>query len=148
MPLPPRLTSRACAPAAALILSAVGLGCVKASQNEACRPSDSAHCVVEEVGVIGNRRLSSSDIEEQIATAETSHLLGGALQNVPVLSVLDVASVEYERFDRFVFGQDLKRVERTTGAGASSKRALELGAPCADPTAACAWRSSLMRAGP
>lgn len=107
-----RLSLSARASLIASCLVAAGSGCLKSPQSEVCRPTDLGRCVVEEVVIEGNKQVRDADIEAQIATAESSHLLLGAFQNVPVLSILDAASVEYERFDRFVFAQDLLRVER------------------------------------
>jgi outer membrane protein insertion porin family/translocation and assembly module TamA len=85
---------------------------VKNTVTEACRPSDLGRCVIEDVDVDGNSVVGDAEIEGSIATAQTSHLLGGVFKNVPVLGILDAASVEYERFDRFVLERDLARIER------------------------------------
>lgn len=96
----------------ALTILSVLLGCAKNAQQNVCRPNDLGRCIIEDVDVVDNRHVDDSDIEGRIATTETSHLLGGIFKEVPVLSILDVASVEYERFDRFVLERDLARVER------------------------------------
>jgi outer membrane protein assembly factor BamA len=97
---------------ALLALLAGSFGCVKNAREEACRPSDLGRCTIEDVDVDGNSVVGDADIEGSIATAQTSHLLGGVFRNVPVLGILDAASVEYERFDRFVLERDLARIER------------------------------------
>lgn len=73
---------------------------------------DLGGCAVEEIDIDGNAEVGGDDITSRIATAETSHPLAGVLENVPVLSIIDTLTVEYERFDRFVLERDLARVER------------------------------------
>ncbi|WP_437734699.1 BamA/TamA family outer membrane protein [Sorangium sp. So ce1335] len=60
----------------------------------------------------GERVISGDELAERIATAESSHLLGGAFERVPILSIWDALTVEYERFDRFVLERDMARIER------------------------------------
>lgn len=86
-------------------------GCA-AQQEDPCNPADLNGCVLEEVEVTGAREVDDDDTLQQIATAETSHALGGVLEGVPILGIFDTLSVEYERFDRFVLERDLARVER------------------------------------
>lgn len=87
-------------------------GCAKNTTQEVCRPGDLGRCIIEDVDVVDIEQVDEADIQGKIATTETSHLLFGAFRQVPVLSILDAASVEYERFDRFVLERDLARVER------------------------------------
>lgn len=96
----------------ALTILSVLLGCASNVQRNVCRPNDLGRCIIEDVDVVDNRHVGDSDTEGRIATTETSHLLGGIFKEVPVLSILDAASVDYERFDRFVLERDLARVER------------------------------------
>ncbi|WP_437571219.1 autotransporter assembly complex protein TamA [Sorangium sp. So ce542] len=60
----------------------------------------------------GDEVISGDELADRIATAESSHLLGGALEPVPILSIWDALTVEYERFDRFVLERDMARIER------------------------------------
>lgn len=55
--------------------------------------------------------ISGDELAERIATAESSHLIG-PLEHVPILSIWDALTVEYERFDRFVLERDMARIER------------------------------------
>ncbi|EYF07139.1 autotransporter assembly complex protein TamA [Chondromyces apiculatus] len=95
----------------ALALFFLGIGCRDISRPPCSRP-DLSGCPIDAVYVDGNAKVGGGDIEGAIATAESSRLLGGALENVPILRILDVVSVKYERFDRFVLERDLARVER------------------------------------
>jgi outer membrane protein insertion porin family/translocation and assembly module TamA len=97
----------------ALMALTVGAGCAKnTSTQEVCRPGDLGRCIIEDVDVVDDDQVDEADIQAKIATTQTSHLLFGAFRQVPVLSILDAASVEYERFDRFVLERDLARIER------------------------------------
>jgi outer membrane protein insertion porin family/translocation and assembly module TamA len=88
-------------------------GCAKnTTTQEVCRPGDLGRCIVEDVDFLDTEGIDDADIQGKIATTPTSHLLFGAFRHVPVLSILDAASVEYERFDRFVLERDLARIER------------------------------------
>ncbi|AUX39255.1 surface antigen [Sorangium cellulosum] len=60
----------------------------------------------------GDEVISGDELADRIATAESSRLLGGAFEHVPVLSIWDALTVEYERFDRFVLERDMARIER------------------------------------
>src|SRR5262245_3536556 len=65
-----------------------GLGCVKKPyQVERCEQADPAGCVIADVQIKGNHAVKSSQITEKIATAETSRVLGGAVEHVPILSL-------------------------------------------------------------
>jgi outer membrane protein insertion porin family/translocation and assembly module TamA len=98
---------------AALGLLLMSAGCAKnTTTQEVCRPGDLGRCIVEDVDYIDTEEIDDADIQGKIATTPTSHLLFGAFRHVPVLSILDAASVEYERFDRFVLERDLARIER------------------------------------
>jgi outer membrane protein insertion porin family/translocation and assembly module TamA len=94
---------------ASLVFSA---GCTKNSTREVCRPGDLGRCIIEDVDIPDADEVAAADTQGRIATTQTSHLLFGAFRHVPVLSILDAASVEYERFDRFVLERDLQRIER------------------------------------
>jgi outer membrane protein insertion porin family/translocation and assembly module TamA len=96
----------------ALLSLSAGAGCTKDIIHDVCRPTDLGRCIIEDVDIVGNDEIGAGDIEGKIATRQTSHLLGGAFRHVPVLSLLDAAAVEYERFDRFVLERDLARIER------------------------------------
>lgn len=100
---------RACA---GMLLSQALFGCSHSAIPELCRPGDYGRCIVEEVDIEGTSAVSAGDIKEAIATAETYHLFGGAFRNVPILSILDAAALEYERFDSVVLERDLARIER------------------------------------
>jgi outer membrane protein insertion porin family/translocation and assembly module TamA len=89
-----------------------GAGCAKNTTQEVCRPGDLGRCIIEDVDITDAEQVDDVDIEGKIATTQTSHLLFGAFRQIPVLSILDAASVEYERFDRFVLERDLARIER------------------------------------
>lgn len=95
-----------------LLLALGALGCGRGLARPVCDRPDLGGCAVEELDLEGNASVSSGDIEERIATAETSHLLGGVIKDVPILSVFDALTVDYERFDRFVLERDLARIER------------------------------------
>jgi outer membrane protein insertion porin family/translocation and assembly module TamA len=77
-----------------------------------CERPDLTGCVVEKVTLTGNEALGDSDIRDKIATAQSDHTLGGALENVPILSLWDRLTVDYETLDPFVLQRDLARVER------------------------------------
>lgn len=103
------------AAAAALALSAAACAPPKYYAAQPCDRPDLSGCVVEKVGVTGAKKVPESDIEEKIATAETSHgLFGllGAIENVPILSIADRLTVDYEKLDNFVLERDLARIER------------------------------------
>lgn len=91
---------------------AVSSGCAGTTERDPCDPSDLSGCVIEEVEIQGDPRVDEEEVGERIATAESDHVFGGALEGVPVLGLLDTLSVEYERFDRFVLQRDLARVAR------------------------------------
>lgn len=86
--------------------------CAATREPPACTRPDLSGCAVEEVSFEGTNVIRGDDLAERIATAESSRLLGGALESVPVLSIWDALTVEYERFDRFVLDRDLARIER------------------------------------
>jgi outer membrane protein insertion porin family/translocation and assembly module TamA len=69
-------------------------------------------CVVDELELVGADAVPASDIEARLAMAASSHPLGGALESVPILGIIDRLTTDYERFDRFVLERDLARVER------------------------------------
>lgn len=95
-----------------LALAVATAGCARELQRPPCDRPDLGGCHIEDIDIEGARVVDEDDIQERIATAETSRLLGGALRHVPVLRALDAVSVEYERFDRFVLERDLARIER------------------------------------
>lgn len=94
--------------------SVVLFGCQSSAKPKppSCRPSDLSGCIIEDVEVLGNYTIPAADIKAHIATAESAHALGGALQGIPVIGLSDLLSVEYEYFDRLVLERDLQRVER------------------------------------
>lgn len=98
--------------ALAALACAISLGCSHSTIPELCRPSDYSRCIIEEVNIEGSEAVDDDDIQEAIATTETYHLFGGAFRNVPILSILDAAALEYERFDGVVLERDLSRIER------------------------------------
>jgi outer membrane protein insertion porin family/translocation and assembly module TamA len=77
-----------------------------------CERPDMNGCVIGKVAVVGAKQVKEGDVKEKLATAETSHSLGGALENVPILSIWDRITVDYEKLDPFVLERDLERVER------------------------------------
>ncbi|HVY44863.1 MAG TPA: BamA/TamA family outer membrane protein [Minicystis sp.] len=99
--------------AAALALAAPLVGCVKAPyKSEVCTQPSGNGCVIEDLAVQGDVHVPAGNIKEKIATTETSRVLGGAMENVPILSIWDRLTVEYGRLDPFVLERDLARVER------------------------------------
>jgi len=95
--------------AAALLLG----GCIKSPYHvERCERPDLSGCVVDSVAILNNEAVSDSDVEEKIATVETSHVLGGLVEHVPILSLWDRLTVDYERLDPVVLQRDLARIER------------------------------------
>ncbi|WP_437928218.1 POTRA domain-containing protein [Sorangium sp. So ce291] len=100
--------------AAALVTSAaLGVSaCTAARQPPACTRPDLSGCAIEDVSFEGGEVISGDELADRIATAESSHLLGGAFEHVPILSIWDALTVEYERFDRFVLERDMARIER------------------------------------
>jgi outer membrane protein insertion porin family/translocation and assembly module TamA len=77
-----------------------------------CDRPDLTGCVIADISVAGANKVPQSDIKEKIGTGETSHALGGVLENVPILSIWDRITVDYEKLDPFVLERDLARVER------------------------------------
>ncbi|MGK4007718.1 POTRA domain-containing protein [Sorangium sp. So ce1036] len=95
------------------VLVALGASaCAASRQPPACTRPDLGGCAIEDVSFDGTQVIRGDELAERIATAESSHLLGGALEPVPILSIWDALTVEYERFDRFVLERDLARIER------------------------------------
>lgn len=95
-----------------LALSSVACATFNPYAPHPCDRPDLSGCVVEGVGVVGNRNVPDGDIKEKIATAESSHALAGVFENIPILSLWDRLTVDYERLDPFVLERDLARVER------------------------------------
>lgn len=77
-----------------------------------CDRPDLTGCLVDEVKVVGARRVPPGDIKGKIATAETSRALAGVLEHVPIASLWDRITVDYEELDPFVLERDLQRIER------------------------------------
>ncbi|WP_437756582.1 autotransporter assembly complex protein TamA [Sorangium sp. So ce1389] len=100
--------------AAALVASAaLGVSaCTASRQPPPCTRPDLSGCAIEDVSFEGGEVISGDELADRIATAESSHLLGGAFERVPILSIWDALTVEYERFDRFVLERDMARIER------------------------------------
>lgn len=89
-------------------------GCVKKPYApHTCDRVDLSGCVIQDVEVLGNRAVSTTDLKEKIATTETSHLFGGVVEKIPILGLWDQLTVDYERLDPFVLERDLARIERT-----------------------------------
>jgi outer membrane protein assembly factor BamA len=98
----------------ALALSSLALfGCVKKPyQSEVCTQPDKNGCIIEDVAIQGSPGVPPSDVKEKIATTETNRILGGSMENVPIISIWDRLTVEYGKLDPFVLERDLARVER------------------------------------
>ncbi len=107
--------ARAAAVVGVILAGAMALGC---RQNPYLRPTctperkDASGCVVDRLDLVGADAVAAGDIEARLATAASSQPLGGALENVPILGIVDRLSADYERFDRYVLERDLARVER------------------------------------
>ena len=93
-------------------LALASVGCIHPYQAHPCARPDLAGCVVEKISLDGSHALDASAVTDKIATAETSHPLGGVLEDVPILSLWDRLTVDYEVLDPFVLERDLARVER------------------------------------
>lgn len=91
-------------------LAVVGLG----ASSCACsaREVPAGALIVDRVDVLGAEKVDDEQLKERIATAETSHALGGLLAAMPILSYVDALTVEYRTFDRLVLDRDLERVRR------------------------------------
>jgi outer membrane protein insertion porin family/translocation and assembly module TamA len=97
----------------ALALSLTSTGCVRDLYvPRPCTRADKSGCVVDELVVLNAPGVAPDDVRTKIATAETSRSLGGVLEKVPILSLWDRATVDYETLDRFVLERDLTRIER------------------------------------
>ncbi|MEM1033762.1 MAG: BamA/TamA family outer membrane protein [Myxococcota bacterium] len=68
--------------------------------------------LVRRVDVIGAEKVSGTDVEDALATAETDRIFGGVLEGVPVLGAIDAYTVDYAVYDRLVLERDLARVRR------------------------------------
>lgn len=121
-----------------MLVSSAALGasaCAASRQPPPCTRPDLSGCAIEEVSFEGDDVISGDELAERIATAESSHLLGGAFERVPILSIWDALTVEYERFDRFVLERDMARIERYYrargfyGARARAARVQRMGGP-------------------
>jgi outer membrane protein assembly factor BamA len=100
---------------ALVVLLAVATGCgaqTKKPKTPICSAKDLSNCIIEDVDILGNKHISDGDIEDNIATAESAHPLGGVLKGIPVVGLTDLIGVDYEHFDRFVLERDLSRIER------------------------------------
>lgn len=73
-----------------------------------CSAADYSGCVIDDVQIQGNEALSDETIEAKIASAPT----GGTFEAIPLIGVVDALTLQYERFDRFVFERDLERIAR------------------------------------
>ncbi len=87
-------------------------GCAARPARSVCNPRDLSGCEVERVDFSGLESGEAEDVVGRLATRPTAHVLKGALAHVPLLSLIDDATVEYGYFDRFVLERDLARVER------------------------------------
>ena len=77
-----------------------------------CDRPDLTGCLIRDVEVTGAKKVSAGDIKDKIATTETSHALGGALADIPIVSLWDRLTVDYSELDHFVLERDLTRIER------------------------------------
>jgi outer membrane translocation and assembly module TamA len=68
--------------------------------------------VIDRVDVLGADEIDEEDVKAKIATTDTKRTLGGALEEIPLLDLIDSLTVEYQYFDRFVLQRDLERVRR------------------------------------
>lgn len=97
----------------AIALVCLALGCVrKPYAPTPCDRPDLSGCVIDEVKVVGARKVPADDTKDKIASAPASRFLGGILENIPVFSLLDRITVDYERLDPYVLERDLARIER------------------------------------
>lgn len=106
-------------PTLALVAALANVACSKASytpykpyKEVLCTRSDLSGCVIQDVSVTGGVKVPEGAVKDKIATAETSRSLLGLLENVPILSLWDRITVDYEKLDPFVLERDLARVER------------------------------------
>lgn len=98
---------------AAAALALATAGCVHAPYApHPCDRPDLSGCIIEDVGVTGNHEVPAGTIEDQIATARSSHPLGGLIENVPILGLWDRIAVDYQTLEPSVLERDLARVER------------------------------------
>jgi outer membrane protein assembly factor BamA len=68
--------------------------------------------VIDRVDVVGAELVEEEGVTESIATSETTRVLGGLLEGIPLLTFLDALTVEYHTFDRHVLQRDLERIRR------------------------------------
>ncbi len=96
-----------------VVLCLASSGCVSRiqTQREGCE-RDPDGCIIDKLDVEGARAIPAAEVADRIATAESSHILGGAFEHIPLLELFDQLTVEYERLDRSVFERDLARIER------------------------------------
>jgi len=68
--------------------------------------------LIRRVDVIGAEKVPAGDVEDGLATTGTRRILGGALEKLPVLGLIDAYTVDYAVYDRLVLERDLLRVRR------------------------------------
>jgi outer membrane protein insertion porin family/translocation and assembly module TamA len=94
------------------VLALATTACAHPYAPHPCDRPDLTGCVIESVRITGNRHIPESTLTEKIATAQSSHTLGGALESLPILGLWDRLTVDYETLDPFVLERDLARIER------------------------------------
>jgi outer membrane protein assembly factor BamA len=110
LPLGPAHVTR---PLAAALLALSAAGCLHSPYVvPPCSRPDFTGCVIESVSVTGNHEVPEGAVTDGIATHTSDHPLAGAVERVPILSLWDRLSVDYEKLDPFVLEKDLARVER------------------------------------
>lgn len=108
-----RSASTSTAALLALLALGGGLGCTKQLYaDHPCERKDATGCVVEGVSFRGNHTVSSDTLADKIATIASSHALRGAVEHVPLLSLFDRLTVDYEHYDASVVSRDMARIER------------------------------------
>jgi outer membrane protein assembly factor BamA len=91
------------------MLAVPASGCVKKLYTpDVCDRPDRSGCVIDEVEIQGNENVPADNIKEKIATRETNT----TFEKVPLLSIWDKLTVEYEKLDPYVLERDLQRIER------------------------------------
>lgn len=90
---------------AVALLSGLALGCT----TKGLPPRSK---VVERVDVIGADKVDEGEVKKSVSTSETKRAAGGAFAKIPMLTLVDALTVEYQTFDRYVLQQDLERIRR------------------------------------
>ena len=101
--------------ASTALVASFAVGCIKRDlyAPHPCDRADLGGCVIDDVVLqSGNKQVPETEIKGRIATAETSHSLGGLPENIPIASIYDRLTVDYELFDKTILDRDMARVER------------------------------------